>query len=202
MVEVEGFYDGSGSYKIRFMPDALGAWTYTTSSNIPALDNQTGALEAVAPGAADHGPVRVRYTTHFAYEDGAPYVPIGTLRRATAYPDNPPGPDTRTRVNRIDYILHSRGLTDVQADIPDQRDLSMDTPAVQVGTSDDAGVRPSDHNFVFAVLGLRSADAAQREAQKLLHPDAGGDHNEFLRLQEAGGVLAEYFEQQGKGAGR
>src|SRR5256885_8229677 len=83
--------------------------------------------------------------------------------RATAYPDNPAGPDTRTRVNRIDYILHSRGLTDIQADIPDQRDLSADAPAVQVGTTDDAGVRPSDHNFVFAVLGIRSAEGAQPE---------------------------------------
>lgn len=83
--------------------------------------------------------------------------------RATAYPDNPPGPDTRTRVGRIDYILYSRGLTAVQADIPDLRDLSADAPAVQMGTLDDAGVRPSDHNLVFAVFGTRSSnDAASR----------------------------------------
>ena len=31
--EPHGFYDGNGVYKIRFMPDAVGEWTYTTKSN-------------------------------------------------------------------------------------------------------------------------------------------------------------------------
>ena len=77
-VSVTGFYDGGGVYRIRFMPDAAGDWAYTTSSNAPSLDGKTGGFTAVAPGRANHGPVRVRYTTHFAYEDGTPYVPIGT----------------------------------------------------------------------------------------------------------------------------
>jgi len=77
-VDVDGFYDGAGVYRLRFMPDEIGNWTYTTSSNAPALDGQTGAFEAVAPAPANHGPVRVRYTTHFAYDDGTPYIPIGT----------------------------------------------------------------------------------------------------------------------------
>jgi hypothetical protein len=80
-VDVDGFYDGGGVYRIRFMPDEVGAWTYTTSSNRAALDGKTGSVTALAPTAANHGPVRVRYATHFAYEDGTPYVPIGT----TAY---------------------------------------------------------------------------------------------------------------------
>ena len=36
VVEADGFYDGAGVYKIRFMPDELGEWTYTTASNAPA----------------------------------------------------------------------------------------------------------------------------------------------------------------------
>src|ERR1035441_5290246 len=36
-VSVDGFYDGEGSYKVRFMPDEAGAWTWSTASNIPAL---------------------------------------------------------------------------------------------------------------------------------------------------------------------
>src|ERR1035441_7304295 len=32
-VEVTGFYDGAGTYRVRFMPDSLGAWTYRTRSN-------------------------------------------------------------------------------------------------------------------------------------------------------------------------
>src|SRR5215470_11268903 len=77
-VDVDGFYDGEGVYRIRFMPDEIGAWTYTTSSNAPALNGKTGGFTAVAPSPKNHGSVRVRYTTHFAYEDGSPYVPIGT----------------------------------------------------------------------------------------------------------------------------
>jgi hypothetical protein len=78
VVDVEGFYDGEGTYRIRFMPDEVGRWTYTTTSNAPALDGKSGAFTAMAASAGNHGPVRVRYTTHFGYEDGTPYVPIGT----------------------------------------------------------------------------------------------------------------------------
>jgi Domain of unknown function (DUF5060)/Domain of unknown function (DUF5605)/Protein of unknown function (DUF4038) len=77
-VDVDGFYDGGGTYRIRFMPDETGEWTYVTNSNVPALDRKTGALTVLPPSANNHGPVRVRYTTHFGYEDGKPYVPIGT----------------------------------------------------------------------------------------------------------------------------
>ncbi|HWB87537.1 MAG TPA: DUF5060 domain-containing protein [Bryobacteraceae bacterium] len=77
-VQVDGFYDGDGVYRIRFMPDELGQWTYRTSSNVAALDGKTGSFTVTAPSAGNHGPVRVRYVSHFAYEDGTPYVPIGT----------------------------------------------------------------------------------------------------------------------------
>jgi endonuclease/exonuclease/phosphatase family metal-dependent hydrolase len=78
-------------------------------------------------------------------------------QRAVAYPENPPGHDTRTRGKRIDYILHSPGLSTVQAEIPDQRDWSADRmrPVVQIGTTDDFAVRPSDHNFLFVVFAVR-----------------------------------------------
>jgi len=78
-------------------------------------------------------------------------------RRAVAYPDNPAGPDTRTRGKRIDYVLHSPDLSAMQAEIPDQRDWSGNPAAVQVGTPDDRAVRPSDHNLVFVVLAFRGA---------------------------------------------
>jgi hypothetical protein len=77
-VDVDGFYDGEGVYRIRFMPDEIGAWTYITSSTAPALNGKPGSFTAISPSPKNHGPVRVRYTTHFGYEDGSPYVPIGT----------------------------------------------------------------------------------------------------------------------------
>jgi hypothetical protein len=77
-VDVDGFYDGEGVYRVRFMPDETGEWTYATFSDVAALDAKAGAFTAVAPSARNHGPVRVGYATHFGYEDGTPYVPIGT----------------------------------------------------------------------------------------------------------------------------
>jgi endonuclease/exonuclease/phosphatase family metal-dependent hydrolase len=76
---------------------------------------------------------------------------------AVAYPDNPVEWQTRTRRGRIDYIFYSMGastLTLKSAQIPDQRNLSI--PASQtIGTTDDRGVRPSDHNFMTATFDLR-----------------------------------------------
>ncbi len=77
-VSVNGFYDGDGRYKIRFMPDAEGQWTYSTSSNAAELSGKIGRFTCTAALAGVHGPVRVRNTFHFAYEDGTPYFPFGT----------------------------------------------------------------------------------------------------------------------------
>ena len=77
-IDIDGFYDGDGSYKIRFSPDADGAWTYVTRSNRPALDGKTGGFTCIKPTALNHGPVGVRNTWHFGYADGTPYYPFGT----------------------------------------------------------------------------------------------------------------------------
>jgi hypothetical protein len=77
-VEAEGFYDGEGTYKVRFMPDQCGAWTYTTSSNALELDGASGEFQCVPPNPTNHGPVRVAHSHHFAYADNTPYVPVGT----------------------------------------------------------------------------------------------------------------------------
>lgn len=76
--EPEGFYDCNGIYKIRFMPDNEGIWTYKTKSNYDALDGKKGQFECIAPAQENHGPVRVRNQYHFAYEDGTPFFPFGT----------------------------------------------------------------------------------------------------------------------------
>jgi hypothetical protein len=77
-VSVDGFYDGEGRYKIRFMPDDEGNWTFSTSSNAEELNGKTGGFTCTPALASSHGPVRVRNTSHFAYEDGTPYFPFGT----------------------------------------------------------------------------------------------------------------------------
>jgi hypothetical protein len=77
-VRASGFYDGDGTYRVRFMPESPGEWTYTTASNRPELDGKTGTLTVVKPSPGNHGPVRVRNVYHFAHADGTPYFPVGT----------------------------------------------------------------------------------------------------------------------------
>lgn len=80
-VRVSGFYDGDGAYKIRFLPDATGRWSFETKSNSPALDGVSGEFEVGPAKAGEHGPVRVADQFHFRYADGMSFKPIGT----TAY---------------------------------------------------------------------------------------------------------------------
>jgi hypothetical protein len=82
---VEGFYDGDGSYKIRFMPDELGLWTWTTASNASSLNGKSGAFECIAPESRNRGPVSVRDGFHFAYADDTPYIECGTTCYAWAF---------------------------------------------------------------------------------------------------------------------
>jgi hypothetical protein len=78
VVTVDGFYDGDGTYRARFMPDREGTWEFVTRSSVTALDGHRGALLCVPPGEGNHGPVTVRGDHHFAYADGTRYACIGT----------------------------------------------------------------------------------------------------------------------------
>ena len=81
----EGFYDGDGVYKIRFMPDAEGSWQYTTQSNSESLNNMKGSFNCTSASTDNHGPVRVQSTHYLAYEDETPYFQIGTTSYAWAH---------------------------------------------------------------------------------------------------------------------
>ena len=74
----EGFYDGEGVYKIRFMPDEPGEWIYITKSNIKELDMKKGSVTCTEASDTNHGPVKVRNVYDFGYADGTPFFPLGT----------------------------------------------------------------------------------------------------------------------------
>ena len=48
-IQVNGFYDGDHTWRVRFMPLEDGVWTFETVSNDPALNGQTGSLTGVPP---------------------------------------------------------------------------------------------------------------------------------------------------------
>ncbi|MBR3311113.1 MAG: DUF5060 domain-containing protein [Solobacterium sp.] len=76
-VSTEGFYDGEGIYRIRFMPSFEGTYSFCLKSTFSDSE-VTGTFSVLPPENNNHGPVRVVNTHHFAYEDGTPYISIGT----------------------------------------------------------------------------------------------------------------------------
>ncbi|MBD3289681.1 DUF5060 domain-containing protein, partial [candidate division KSB1 bacterium] len=76
--EVAGFYAGDGVFKIRFMPDKVGQWSYETKSNVDKLHGRKGIFNCIPPLSTNHGPVQVFDTYHFKYTDGTPYKQVGT----------------------------------------------------------------------------------------------------------------------------
>ena len=77
-VAVPGFWDGGGSYKVRFSPPATGEWKFTTTSQVAGLNGKTGAFTATKPTGGNHGPVEVFDTFYLRYADGTPYHQFGT----------------------------------------------------------------------------------------------------------------------------
>ncbi len=75
-VTVDGFYDGDGIYRVRFMPSFEGEYTFSLSGTFG--EGGSGCFTVTPARTGNHGPVRVANRFHFAYEDGTPYFSIGT----------------------------------------------------------------------------------------------------------------------------
>ena len=74
---VKGFYDGDGSYLVRFMPDYEGEYRFMLKGS---FSNQVfeGSFFVTEPKGKNHGPLKIRDTFHFSYQDGTPYYSLGT----------------------------------------------------------------------------------------------------------------------------
>ncbi|MEK5163527.1 DUF5060 domain-containing protein [Paenibacillus sp. FSL R5-0527] len=82
--KVFGFYDGGSTWKIRFMPEEEGTYTFRISSNHKEFDGLTGTFECTKEQEGNHGPVRVN-GKHFNYADGTPFFVMGTTAYAWTY---------------------------------------------------------------------------------------------------------------------
>ncbi len=88
-IEVPGFYDGDGVYRVRFMPKAQGRWGYATVSSALELNGVTGEFTVIKASPGNHGPVGVTNTFHFAYADGTSYKQLGTTCYAWTHQPDP-----------------------------------------------------------------------------------------------------------------
>jgi len=79
-IYADGFYDGDGVYKVRFMPSYEGEYTFliTGSFSENGTDDIKGEFVVSAARKSNHGPVGVVNKYHFSYEDGTKYYSIGT----------------------------------------------------------------------------------------------------------------------------
>ena len=76
-VSVDGFYDGDGIYKVRFMPSFVEEYSFSVSGSF-SEQIFLGKFQVLEASENNHGPVRVANKYHFAYEDGTPYYSVGT----------------------------------------------------------------------------------------------------------------------------
>ncbi|MBR4445150.1 MAG: DUF5060 domain-containing protein [Solobacterium sp.] len=98
---VEGFYDGDGIYRIRFMPSYTGKYSYVIRASFLS-DAMSGYFYVTDADEGQHGPVHVNDVYHFAYADGTPFHPIGT----TAYVWHLQDDDTKAET--LKYLQEAR----------------------------------------------------------------------------------------------
>ncbi len=114
-IDVAGFYDGDGTYRVRFMPDTPGRWTWESIGSNPALRGLSGTILCTPPDDGIHGPVTVAHEFHFQYADGAPFFPFGTTCYACAFMGAPWEQETldtlrTTGFNKVRLCILPKGL--------------------------------------------------------------------------------------------
>lgn len=72
-ISVNGFYDGDGIYKVRFLPLECGRYSYCIKGAV----TDYGEIECIPSDSGKHGLTQPD-STHFRYSDGTPYYPFGT----------------------------------------------------------------------------------------------------------------------------
>ncbi len=86
---VPGFWDGGGTFRVRFAPMLNGVWTWTSHSQTGDLDGRTGTFECIGEAPGVKGFVNVqpvhRDTHHFSYSDGEPFLPALLREPLPAY---------------------------------------------------------------------------------------------------------------------
>lgn len=85
---ITGFYDGDGTYRLRFLPDAPGQYVLKLISNAHSMDGVEARVEVGPARADDHGPVRVE-GFGFKHCDGTRFLPLGTTCYAWTHQGDP-----------------------------------------------------------------------------------------------------------------
>ena len=88
------FWDGGDVWKLRFSPEVVGRWAWSTRSKDQGLDGESGTFACIA--SVNKGGLRpmAGYPAHFQHQNGSPFWLFGdTLWSAF-------GTDTQTKMDR------------------------------------------------------------------------------------------------------
>ena len=80
---VRGFFDGD-AFAVRFSPPDVGAWTYSTQSDVPSLNGLRGDFRVRHAPLDERGPIRA-VDRHFEHADGTVHFSVGTTSYAWAH---------------------------------------------------------------------------------------------------------------------
>ena len=75
---VKGFYAGNNTYKVRFLPQTEGEYTWKVSGLVEEEGRE------MCTESKSHGMVKTE-GNHFVYQDGSKYLPFGTTIYAFAH---------------------------------------------------------------------------------------------------------------------
>jgi hypothetical protein len=98
-VDVAGFYDGGGKWRVRFAPNEVGTWSYSAEL-AGGKKTVTAAGKFRCIESKSHGFVRVSKVNpyRFQYDDGTAFYPIGIHLTSGLRPDfDGPGEDGKWR---------------------------------------------------------------------------------------------------------
>ena len=111
-MEIPGFYDGSGNWKIRFSLPEAGEWTYETLSSLPSLAGKTGSVKVSEKGG--NGPIGVSKDEpqKLVYADGKPY-PLLAFELDWLFALDAENPDGIPRARRIVDKVAAEGFNQI-----------------------------------------------------------------------------------------
>ncbi|MBA2564137.1 MAG: DUF4038 domain-containing protein [Gemmatimonadetes bacterium] len=96
------FWAGGTTWRVRFSPDVVGEWTWTTSSSNPGLNGISGAFQCVT-SARRGGVQRMSgFPYHFARQDGTPFWWFGDTQWILYSDDASEGLDRTASLHYVD----------------------------------------------------------------------------------------------------
>lgn len=80
--KIEGFYEGNGRYKIRFVPKEAKEWSYQVISDVPALNGKSGQFTSTDPWPGIQHTDNIMPLTNWWSDSPAPENYLGTHQGA------------------------------------------------------------------------------------------------------------------------